>query len=406
MGDTGTGSGGARDGIVLLLSGEPERDRRAREALAGVDGGLSETEDPEAALAAIEDGAVLAVGAPGALAAVGRLAVGEPAPAGEAGEDRDEAAVRPSAGEGGPTLQIRRPARFSARPLHAEAAAFVRTALDAAGRGEAPEMGAAKITAERLHTSLLQSNLLLLRALEPYKRFDLATHCTNVAIIAGKIALGLDWPLEDTLRVLQAGLLHDLGMMRLPERILAKEGTLTPAEREEMQEHPRMGAELLEPLGPEYAWLRRAVLQEHERRDGQGYPEGLAGDDIDPAAAVLGVADVFEAFSHARSYRSPFTAYEALEKVLAMRGERFRPDIVDALANEISVFPLDSYVLLSTGEIGRVVATNPENLMRPTVEVLWDAAWNPVSSPARVQLAERPEVSVTRPLHEAEVPIT
>ena len=402
MGDTGTGSGGERERIVLLLSGEPERDRTAREALERTGRELLETRDPEEALRALVDGAVLAVADREALTDLGRLTTAQ-GPA--AGDDREASGARP-AGDGGPTLQIRRPARFSARPLHAEAAAFVRDALDGAAGGEVPDMETAKVTAERLHTSLLQSNLLLLRALEPYKRFDLATHCTNVAIIAGKIALGLDWPLEDTLRALQAGLLHDLGMMRLPERILTKEGALTEAEREEMQRHPRLGAELLEPLGSEHDWLRRAVLQEHERLDGGGYPEGLVGDDIDPLAAVLGVADVFEAFSHARSYRSPFTAYEALEKVLTMRGARFRPDVVDTLANEISVFPLDSYVLLSTGEIGRVVGTNPENLMRPTVEVLWDAAWNPMSSPSRIELAERPEVSVTRPLHEAEVPIT
>lgn len=302
-------------------------------------------------------------------------------------------------------VRVRRPARFSARPLYAEAVAYARDSFEAAREGRVPDMGRALVMAERIHTSLLQSNLLLLRALEPYKRFDVATHSVNVAIFAAKIALSRDLPLGDTLRVIQAGLLHDIGMARLPEAILTKEGALTDEERGEMERHPVLGAEIAGRLGPDHAWLVPILGQEHERVGGQGYPEGLSGDAIDPLARILGVADVFEAFSHARAYRSPFTAYEALERVVAMRNEYFDGEIVDALADEISVFPLDSYVQLSTGSIGRVIATNPENLMRPTIEVLWNRSWAPVE-PTVVALDTSPDLSIERPLHESEVPIT
>lgn len=302
-------------------------------------------------------------------------------------------------------VHVRRPARFSARPLYAQAVAYARDSFEAARQGNAPDMGRALVTAERIHTSLLQSNLLLNRALEPYKRFDLATHSVNVAIFAAKIALSLDLPLRDTLRAIVAGLLHDIGMARLPESILTKAGALTDEERDEMQRHPVLGAEIAERLGAEHAWLAPVIRQEHERAGGQGYPEGLGGDDIDPLARILGVADVFEAFSHARDYRSPFTAYEALERVVTMRNEYFDGTIVDALADEISVFPLDSYVQLSTGAIGRVIATNPDNLMRPTIEVLWNRSWAPVE-PTTVALDSSPDLSIERPLHESEVPIT
>jgi len=302
-------------------------------------------------------------------------------------------------------VHVRRPARFSARPLYSDAVAYARDSFEAAREGHAPDMRRVLVMAERIHTSLLQSNLLLNRALEPYKRFDIATHSVNVAIFAAKIALSRELPLGDTLRVIQAGLLHDVGMARLPEAILAKEGTLTDEERAEMQRHPVLGAEIAERLGPDHAWLVPVLGQEHERAGGQGYPEGLEGDTIDPLARILGVADVFEAFSHARAYRSPFTAYEALERVVAMRNEYFDGEIVDALADEISVFPLDSYVQLSTGAIGRVIATNPENLMRPTIEVLWNRSWAPVE-PTVVALDTSPDLSIERPLHESEVPIT
>jgi HD-GYP domain-containing protein (c-di-GMP phosphodiesterase class II) len=261
------------------------------------------------------------------------------------------------------------------------------------------------VVAERLHTSMLQSNLLLNRALEPYKRFEIPTHCANVAIFGAKIALSLELPIDEVLQVIQAGLLHDLGMARLPESILFKQGELSEEERGVMQEHPSLGAEIVSRLGAEHAWLQRAIREEHERMDGSGYPRGLAGDRIDRLAKIIGVADVFEAFSHLRAYRSPFTAFEALERIMQMRGEVLDARIVDALADEISVFPLDSYVKLSTGAIGRVVATNPDNLMRPTIEVLWNESWAPVE-PKVVSLEDAPDLAIERPLHESEVPIT
>ncbi|MFV1985793.1 MAG: HD-GYP domain-containing protein [Gemmatimonadota bacterium] len=304
-----------------------------------------------------------------------------------------------------PAVHVRRPARFSARPLYAEAVGFARECFVGARAGQEPDMARARMVAERVHTSMLQSNLLLNRALEPYKRFEIPTHCTNVAIFAAKIAMSRDMSLADTLQVIQAGLVHDVGMARLPESILFREGELSDEERTVMQQHPLLGAEIVSRLGTDYRWLQRAIRQEHERIDGSGYPEQLTGDEIDGVAKILGVADVFEAFSHSRAYRSPFTAFEALERVMQMRGTVFDDEIVDALADEISVFPLDSYVKLSSGAIGRVVATNPDNLMRPTIEVLWNENWKPIE-PRVVSLDGTPDVAIERPLHESEVPIT
>jgi putative nucleotidyltransferase with HDIG domain len=243
-------------------------------------------------------------------------------------------------------------------------------------------------------------------ALEPYERFELPAHCVNVALLAGKIAMGLDWGVDGVLRAIQAGLLHDMGMARLPDRLIHKEGKLTDEEWDQVREHPTRGAEIIEGFGEEFDWLRRAVVQEHERMNGQGYPAGLAGREIDALARVIAVADVFEAFSHPRTYRSLFTSYEALEKVVGLRDESLSGDIVAALVDEISAFPLDSFVLLSTGEIGRVVSTNPMNLMRPVVQTVWDPLWQPIGEPRTLDLSAETAISVSRPLHETELPIT
>lgn len=433
---------------IALLSGTPALDAVTREALAQAGLPFDASTDADRIGAALAEGGVglLVVDAANGSVDVAELLVAlraEPggslptvvllpegaSPDQAPGASADHALVRPfraatlavlcrslASGDGGGTpgarpaekrsVRLRQPARFSARPLYAEAVGWAREVLEASRQGRTPDPAPGRILAERIHTSLLQSNLLLLRALEPYARFELANHCVNVGVIAGKVAMGLGLPLVETQRAVLAGLVHDIGMTRVPDRILLKEGSLTPLEREEMQRHPVHGAEILAPLGAEWEWLRRAVRQEHERLAGQGYPDGIAGEAIDPVARILGAADVFEALSQVRTYRSPFTLFEALEKVTSMRDEYFDAEVVDALVSEISVFPLDSYVQLDTGEIGRVVAVNAVNLMRPTVEVLWDAEWEPLPEPRRLALSERPEVSIRRPLHEAEVPIT
>ncbi len=302
-------------------------------------------------------------------------------------------------------IRARGPGDGGSEALYRSARDAVGEVLAAAGRGVPPSLDATRLHAERVHTDLLRSNALVLRSLEPHPAFDLASHSVNVAVIAGKIAMGLAHPAETIVRVVHAGLVHDLGMARLPGRLLSNAGTWSDEDRAELRRHPALGAELLEAHVPSYEWLQRVVLQEHERRQGQGYPNGLAGPAIDPIARIVAVADVFEALSHPRTYRSPNTALEALEQVAGMGGEWFDPGVVAALVNEISAFPLDSYVQLSTGEIARVTGTNPDNLFRPRVEIVWDAEWARVEPPRALDLADTPGITVARSLFEGELPI-
>ena len=303
-------------------------------------------------------------------------------------------------------LRARPPRAAASSELYDEAKTTVAKVLDSVGRGETPALGDTRLIAERIHTSLLHDNVLVNRSLEPHAPYDLYSHSTNVAVIVGKLALGMAHPTEEIIRAIQAGLVHDLGMARLSQTLLANPGTFTEEERQELRTHPELGAEALEPLGSRYEWLQQVVLQEHERRQGQGYPLGLKGGSIDPLARLIAVADVFEALSHPRTYRSPNTALEALEQVASMGGDWFDPGVVAALVNEISAFPLDSYVQLTTGEIARVLATNPENLFRPQVEVLWDSDWTRVDPPRRVDLSDTADVTVARLLLESELPLT
>jgi HD-GYP domain-containing protein (c-di-GMP phosphodiesterase class II) len=303
-------------------------------------------------------------------------------------------------------VRARSPGPVAPNSLYEEAREYVEETLALIREGEDADIDRGRPLAERMHTDLLRDNGLVNRSLQPHESYDLASHCVNVAVLGGKISLGMVADVQDTVDVIHAGLLHDIGMARLPREMLRNQGAWSEREREALRQHPVYGAEILERCAPRCEWLKRAVLQEHERARGQGYPYGMLDGDIDPIARILGVADVFEALSHPRTYRSPFTALEALERVVGMQEEYFAPQVVSALVNEISAFPLDSYVQISSGEIGRVVATDPSNLLRPKVELVWDADWKRIDAPDTLDLAARPDLTVTRALRDSELPIT
>jgi HD-GYP domain-containing protein (c-di-GMP phosphodiesterase class II) len=308
--------------------------------------------------------------------------------------------------DSGRPVRARSPNPFAPNRLYEEAREYVEETLASVRQSEDPDVDRGRLLAERMHTDLLRDNSLINRSLEPHDTYDLASHCVNVAVLSGKISLGMVSGVEEAVEVIHAGLLHDIGMARLPAEMLRNAGTWSEREQEALRQHPVFGAEILERCAPRNEPLRRAVLQEHERARGQGYPYGLFDRDLDPIARILGVADVFEALSHPRTYRSPFTALQALERVVGMQDEYFAPQVVSALVNEISAFPLDSYVQISSGEIGRVVATDPDNILRPKVELVWDADWKRIQEPAVLDLASRPDLTVARALLDSELPIT
>lgn len=133
----------------------------------------------------------------------------------------------------------------------------------------------------------------------------------------------------------QVSVLHDIGKVAVPDSILHKPGKLMPAEYEIIKSHASVGGELLktifEQTGAGYLRLAYQVtMHHHERWDGNGYPEGLAGEQIPLAARIMALADVFDALTSQRCYKEPLSYEKAREIVLAERGHHFDPMVVDA----------------------------------------------------------------------------
>jgi diguanylate cyclase (GGDEF)-like protein/putative nucleotidyltransferase with HDIG domain len=163
------------------------------------------------------------------------------------------------------------------------------------------------------------------------------SHSTRVAELAAWIAahLGLDAEQVELARL--AGSLHDLGKLAIPEEILRKPGPLTPPERLVLERHPQIGFRMLESLGvdPVADW----VLRHHERWDGTGYPDGLAGSDIPLGARIIFIADAYDAMTSDRAYRGRLTPHAAVSELERCAGSQFDPEIVSVFASQLGYAP-------------------------------------------------------------------
>ncbi|AZM57894.1 metal-dependent phosphohydrolase [Streptomyces sp. WAC 01529] len=144
--------------------------------------------------------------------------------------------------------------------------------------------------------------------------------------------LGMDDERVEVLRF--AGILHDVGKLGVPTRLLRKDGPLTPQERRVIELHPEYGHEMVRGIGF-LGEARAAILHHHERLDGSGYPYGLAGTQIPECARVVAVADAFDAMTSTRSYRRARPVSAALQELARCAGAQFDPVMVSALARAL-----------------------------------------------------------------------
>jgi putative two-component system response regulator len=130
--------------------------------------------------------------------------------------------------------------------------------------------------------------------------------------------------------------MHDVGKIGIPDNILMKPGKLTDEEFDFMKTHTTIGAKILVDSKAEILQLAQQIaISHHEKWNGRGYPQGLAGDTIPLAARIVGLTDVFDALTSKRPYKDPFPVEVALDIIKKERGEHFDPDVVDVFFENI-----------------------------------------------------------------------
>lgn len=172
--------------------------------------------------------------------------------------------------------------------------------------------------------------LLHLSLAADFKDDDTGVHIVRIGYLAEALALLLGEKESYARMLRRAAPMHDIGKIGIPDGVLKKAGPLTPDERQVMNKHPEIGAEILaRSRAPVFRLAAEVALTHHERFDGTGYPKGLRGEDIPLSGRITALVDFFDALTMDRVYRPAFSVEKTLEMIAGERGKAFDPRIVD-----------------------------------------------------------------------------
>lgn len=196
----------------------------------------------------------------------------------------------------------------------------------------------------------------------------LYSHCLNVGLISRMIGRWLKLGREELNLLTLAGLLHDIGKIKIPDEVLNKPGKLTDSEFALIQRHPIFGYDILkkQPLDPR---IKKAALMHHERCDGSGYPSKLTDKFIDDYAMIVGIADVYDAMTAARSYRAPLCPFQVLSNFEEDGYQKYKTKYILTFLKHIASAYQNNRVILSDGYACNIVMLNQHSLSRPMVQL-------------------------------------
>jgi diguanylate cyclase (GGDEF)-like protein len=184
--------------------------------------------------------------------------------------------------------------------------------------------GAAELITSVLHAALAQ------------RHPDLGEHCDDVAGDVELLARAIDLDEEAVGLIVKAGDLHDVGKLGIPDEIITKPGPLSEQEWRFMKQHTVMGEQIIAAAGPSLDRIGPLVRASHERWDGKGYPDGLAGDEIPLGARIITICDSFRAMLDERVYKPAMTLQDALAELRRCAGTQFDPHLVEIFYRLVS----------------------------------------------------------------------
>jgi len=285
------------------------------------------------------------------------------------------------------------------KALYDECLELLKQIFQKAKNNEAIECGKIKEKVDSLVEQIALDNyyLLGLTTISTEDNYLLA-HCINVCIISIVIGEGLGYDRRRLQELGLAALLYDIGMVKVME-LSQKPGKLTEEEYKTLQEHPLTGAQFLGLSKDISSSIIYAAQQHHEQVNGKGYPKGLKGNQISEFAKIVAITDAYEALTHPRSHRERHNPYEALRELLKNK-DRFDYHFFKIFIQQIGVYPIGSYIQLSSGEIGTVLKVNKQFVLRPLVRIDADAQGRRFEEGKIVDLAASPTLYIKKSIEE------
>lgn len=269
-----------------------------------------------------------------------------------------------------------------------EAVGVVRTVMQDARLGRAVHFEEVGPVVQNITESILRNAGALLGLLQ-IKNKDDYTFLHSISVCTLLVAFCRSRNLDDE-RIYQAGiggLLHDTGKALVPDAILNKVGRLTDAEFAIVKRHPRDGHDILLRTPGIGAIPLDITLHHHERRDGSGYPDRLAGGAISELAQMAAIVDVYDAITSERCYHKGMAPAEALRKLYEWSKFHFDPALVQDFMRCVGIYPVGTLVLLESGRLGVVVEPHETSLLTPKVNVFFHTREQRYIKPETVDLS-------------------
>ncbi|UCF30430.1 MAG: HD domain-containing protein [bacterium] len=277
--------------------------------------------------------------------------------------------------------------------------------------GKLPPLREAENIVEGL-VDRLKTNRTVLMLLSSLKGYDAYTyqHCVNVGILALLLAEAEGFDMRAVKYAALAGMMHDIGKVKVPLEILNKPGVLTQREWAAIKAHPVYSAEVVRGMGGGEE-IVRAVKGHHMHHNGAGYPVASTPAGPSDIAKLVSVVDNYDAITTIRSYKRPMTPQDALAFLQQGRGNMFDPRHVDSLVKMVGVYPPGAMVRLSSNEIGLVTDGGGQN-SKPVIKMILDGDNRPFDHQWDLDLASpeaqgRMVVSLVDPaVHSLQTPVT
>ena len=227
----------------------------------------------------------------------------------------------------------------------------------------------------------------------------LTNHCLRSTILAIVIALQINMPPAKIVELGIAGLIHEIGQIKLPPQLYLTNQPLSPQARNLLATHTVQGYNIVKEAGFSLP-IQVGVLEHHERENGQGYPRHLMGNKISTFGKILSVACSYEAITSPRHYKAARTLYEATIEMLLNRNKQYDDIVIKALIAAVSLFPIGTYVYLANGKIGQVAESNPNDPRMPIVEIIGEK--NEVGNPKQI-ITDNEKYKIVRVLNREEL---
>lgn len=214
-------------------------------------------------------------------------------------------------------------------------------------------------------------------------------HSVNSSTLMGIFAHAYGLNLSQIEQCITGALLHDIGQSKIPEELFDRAGPLSPDEYATVKEHVNLGCEIVESYDSIQEPAMQIVKEHHERYNGSGYPDGLAGNDISLYGRMFAIVDTYDAVTNNRCYKEAIPSSFGMRTLLELSKTHFDEALVHQFIKCMGVYPTGSLARIDNGYLAVVIAQNPVSPLKPLVKMIFNTKNNSFIQPTMVDLVKQ-----------------